>query len=637
MFNYRDIILGEYQELTDSLPYEFTLRFDNGEQLSVKRNPTIFGAIFLNRLVKNFPNLLIDSFLHPESITKHGESVTNKLHISLLERAFKRILEAYGLFTPESRTELLRTVNDANTDAYNALLNIGVEYVESIDITDLTSITNHPYMVYEVYNNLYPSVISIENAYDKTEKFLKTHEDMKQNNAASIFRAGAINSSQLFQVLVCRGYCLDITNDILTKPVLANFTTGIKCLADSISESRSAALALSNTSTPLEKVEYTSRTIQLHSSILESIQYVDCGSTKYLDWIVKKSDLKNMVGIYYLDENTNSLKTINVYDFHLVDKSIKIRSPIAGCDQPDGVCTVCAGALTQNKPPHSNAGIYFASILFMEISQKVLSTKHLLVTAKSEKLTILGSYNDYITLDESGRGYKFHQKLEQHECEFLFEIAEAESLNDIIIAKEVEDLQLSRISGITTIGIRIGKDIIEIPLNSTNTKALLSYEMLEYIKNKGHKVEGKLYVVELSNWDFDETFSIVPDVSYSMLAHSILIANLLEGKVSETKKRSETNPGTLLVELFDLCNSKLTVNLTTIQLLLYAVMITDLEDFSLPKGGKGILSTVDRNISRRSIGTALAYEKVYELITNVNSHRLEGSKPKPDSPFDIYL
>lgn len=637
MLNFRDLILNYSVEQLDSLPGEFIISFDDGSGVSVSKNPTILSCVFLKLLVQKYPLVKLTFRHHSQSITAVGGSYTNETHKKLLNNFFMDVIDNYKLTTPELMEPLLEVVNDANTYAFNELGSLTVANLQSIDILDVVNIINHPKMI-DIYNDLYPTVPSIDKAYKRAEEFLMS-SDMDGNGVAQIYRAKAVNSAQVMQVIVCRGFCLDITNEIIPKPVLSSFGIGIKNLADSLAESRSASLALSNATRPLELVEYTSRTIQLNASVLMNIHYEDCGSTHYLDWIVKESDIKNMLGIYYLDEVTNTLKVITEDSLDLVGKSIKIRSPVAGCNHPDpnGVCSVCAGALSLNKPVHSNAGIYFASLFFMEMSQKVLSTKHLLATAKTEKLVISGRHNDYICVNSSGNGYTFNKGIENLDPVLIFEVAEAESLHDILITDDVNDLELTRVSNLSAIGIKIDGNVYEIPLQVANSKAVLSYPMLSFIKEKGYKVEGKLYKVDLSNWDFDETFSVVPSISYSMLTHAMQISSLLEGKVKDSKERALTKPGKLLLEIFELTNSKLSVNLTTLQLLLYTVMITSETDFNLPKGGNGILGVVDVNIPKRSLGTAMAYERIYDLITDPDSHNLPGSYKKPQSPFDIYL
>lgn len=637
MYSYRNLILDYSSEELETLPNEFLLSFDDGSGVNVSKNPTIISCIFMRLLLQKYPSITLTFRHHAESITAVGGSYSNETSKKLLNNFFIDVIELYNLNTPKKLEPLLEIINDSNTYAFNELGYLTLANQQSIDILDVVNIINHPVMV-DVYNDLYPSVPSIDKAYKRAEEFLMS-KDMDNNGVAQIFRAKAVNAAQVMQVIVCRGYCLDITNEIIPKPVLSSFGIGIKNLADSLAESRSASLALSNATRPLELVEYTSRTIQLNASVLMNIHYGDCGSQHYLDWIVKESDLKNMLGIYYLDENTGTLKTITQNSNELIGKSIKIRSPVAGCNHPDpnGICSVCAGALSLNKPTYSNAGIYFASVFFMEMSQKVLSTKHLLTTAKTEKLVIKGRYNDYICVNSSGNGYMFNKGIEYLEPLLVFEVAEAESLHDILITDDVNDLELTRVSSLSAIGIKIDGNVTEVPLQVANSKAVLSYPMLNFIKEKGYKVEGKLYVVDLTDWDFDETFSVVPSISYSMLTHAMQISSLLEGKVKDSKERALMKPGKLLLELFELTNSKLNVNLTTLQLLLYTVMITSENDFNLPKGGNGILGVVDVNIPRRSLGAALAYERIYDLIKDPDSHILPGSIKKPDSPFDIYL
>jgi hypothetical protein len=96
-------------------------------------------------------------------------------------------------------------------------------------------------------------------------------------------------------------------------------------------------------------------------------------------------------------------------------------------------------------------------------------------------------------------------------------------------------------------------------------------------------------------------------------------------------------PDDALIELYDLVNSKLDVNLTVLDVVLYEAMIVSAEDgdYSLPKPwtdeGLGVMSL---SMLSRSLSATMAFEDHREAITDPISFI---STNRMDHPFDVAL
>lgn len=129
---------------------------------------------------------------------------------------------------------------------------------------------------------------------------------------------------------------------------------------------------------------------------------VNCGSTHYYKWKVRpgtegtstesprKPDLDLIRSKFYLDEETNTLKAIKKTDTHLIGKTIKLRSPISGCNHTNhyGICEVCYGQLSDNIPPNTNLGQANGTMVCEKSSQGVMSVKHYDGSSKVEPIII---------------------------------------------------------------------------------------------------------------------------------------------------------------------------------------------------------------------------------------------------------
>jgi hypothetical protein len=135
---------------------------------------------------------------------------------------------------------------------------------------------------------------------------------------------------------------------------------------------------------------------------LKNLYRGDCGSTHYYKWKVRpgtegtstesprKPDLDLIQGKFYLDEETNTLKAIKKTDTHLIGKTIKLRSPISGCNHTNhyGICEVCYGQLSDNIPPNTNLGQANGTMVCEKSSQGVMSVKHYDGSSKVEPIII---------------------------------------------------------------------------------------------------------------------------------------------------------------------------------------------------------------------------------------------------------
>ena len=123
----------------------------------------------------------------------------------------------------------------------------------------------------------------------------------------------------------------------------------------------------------------------------------DCGTKHHLNYIVVNEDsLNKIVNRYYKVDD--ELKMVKKDSYHLIGKTIKLRSPIT-CDIDEGVCDICYGKLAEiNRSKH--AGIVSVLSLTEQITQMLLSAKHLL-QAVSDKIEWGNLFNKYFIVDRN--------------------------------------------------------------------------------------------------------------------------------------------------------------------------------------------------------------------------------------------
>jgi hypothetical protein len=467
-------------------------------------------------------------------------------------------------------------------------------------------------------------------------------------------RAKMLNENQIMQCIMVRGYTTEVSGEIMANPVMTNFTRGLHTLHGFVAESRSAAKAYYFAEDPIQKAEYFARRLQLLTMSVERVHHgIDCGSTNYIDWMVnppKKDNNGNMIypgdlvfmtGVFYLDEQTGSLRTINKNDTHLYGKVIKMRSVIT-CQHEDkhGVCHVCFGDLAKNIPATANLGHLCGCVMTQQTTQSVLSTKHL--DASSVAVDILLSQVSRIYFDDPN----MHQHIKLKKIHANTDIVmvvdrdEARGLTELKnINKNFSKVNCSRLSNISRVEIKkvikgvTTTDLVQIA--QSTRMAHLTSEFLEFARSNHYELDDNgNYVFELKHWNVKQPIFQFIKKEQNFSQHSQQVASIIESSVDKLSERLNPNsPAETLRELFDLVNSKLKVHLSCLQVIIYACMVPNTNSFGMARGSPapamGIHSQLIRN---RSLSAQYLYEHLPDAVADINSF---SENDRPDHPMDV--
>lgn len=533
----RDLLKFSIDDLFEILTGDFSLEFDDGV-INTNDKETLYSRFFWEFHIK-YPTTPLLMKHHVSNVLK-GNALGSKTHMSLLGFVMWDAFNSHpGIDKNQIKDEMARLIYEITNTLYNDLsIRLG-EYVTSIDITDFQAITNHE-DVKDILNNLTPDQQSIDLAYGSLRKLLGDNTKLQGNPIAHAFKAKLVNDNQVLQCVGPRGFLTDINSLIFPVPVMRGYVKGLRSLHDSFVESRSAAKSLYFSKEPLQETEYFARRLQLLGQVVQNLHEGDCGSTNYQLWHVRKpeivdgiqvyaGDLKNLQGKYYLDETENKLKVIKPSDTHLIDKTIKIRSVVAGCSHPDphGICMTCFGELGVAVPDRSNIGHMCTTTMTQQSSQSVLSVKHLDGSSVVDGITLTDYNRRFFKVSKDLMSYMFNEDLKRlHEKTYLIiNPAEALGITDVNLVADVQDLTLSRVCELQTVAIKTQtKDAVEItPLqvNVGNRKASFTYEFLNFIKHYQWNLDDKgNYVIDLTGWDYSKSVMTLPQKHQNMADHS---------------------------------------------------------------------------------------------------------------------
>lgn len=658
----RKLLALSTDELWDTLTGNFTLIFDDGEELETNWRETVYSSYAWD-FHRQYPNTPLVKKHHVRAILGK-KRLGSGTHLDLLGNCMWAVWESYkGTVT---RDILAARVYELTNKIYNEMSYRCEEYVASMDILDWLEVLDHPKII-AMKEEVAPAVHKspdegarmIKEAYSVIDDVLGNGIDLPRNPVSLAFRSKLVNANQVQQSIGPRGYLTDINSNQFRYPIIPGYVEGIRTLYDSVIESRSAAKALQFSKSPLQEAEYFSRRLQLMCQTIKHLhQDCDCGTKEYLRWQVRgvefneegdvsfAGDLPLLVGKYYLDETDGKLKAITGHETHLINKSIKLRSVIH-CAHPDpyGVCSTCFGELSLSiLDDRTNLGHMCCTSMAQKSSQSVLSVKHLDSSAAVEPVSLTPEEKRLFRISNDGMSYLLADRLKGKDVRLVIPAIYAPNITDVMANHNIDDLNIRQVSEMREVGVLVKEGNVEHPLERVKTfqnrrLGSMTYAMLRHIRKVGWDFDANNnYVIDMKGWDWSEAVLTLPLIHFNMSDHSKDIASRLESSKKEMEARDkEVSPDSFVVELYNLVNDKLTVNLAVIEVVVYGAMIISAEndDYRLPKPwtDRG-LGVMDMTMDRRSLSATMAYEGHYDVFISPESYT---KKNRPDHPMDAIL
>ena len=201
-----------------------------------------------------------------------------------------------------------------------------------------------------------------------------------------LLRCGAaVNKDQMRQAFVNIGVKPGLMDgELIPEPIDTSFLRGLRGVEDFYVNAIGARKALTTNYKQVKTSGYLSRKlVLLVANHVIDPDLEDCGTIHGIETLVLSEDhAKRLVGRYVSfkdeeDKNWWLIDTEQAARDHLtVGREIVLRSPIT-CGGEHGVCHKCYGELARaNKDIH--AGIYGVLVISEQITQRLLSSKHLL-------------------------------------------------------------------------------------------------------------------------------------------------------------------------------------------------------------------------------------------------------------------
>jgi hypothetical protein len=543
--------------------------------------------------------------------------------------------------------QLKKQIHDSIFEYHNFILMHLGEYQKSISLTDLYLMMDE-----EPVKKIIDPPLNELAGTQGIEKQIRqrSHDlfnlilakDQLQHNPLHLFhKLSMLNKDQLTQLLVAIGNRTDINDDVISYTIQSSLLKGLQNPLEMAIDSLAGKKPVMYNKGSIKKSQYFGRKQHLVVSDLKYLYQQDCGTSKIIQFLVTSKNKEHILGKNIVENN--NIVTITRHNVEqYIGQTVNFRSPLA-CKHNDGICKICAGELISNQTIDLHVGMNSSTQMVQEITQKILSAKHLTKTAsivysipkdvehcfKSEKNLVYMTNtfmnylkNGYLGIDRSDIGILSDLKLLQKDKSFIYE--KYSKIRHIYFKIPVPDNEYQ---------------VFEFSM--TDDKGHTPYfhkEFLYYIKSKYNELitDNEMIWIPFKNtknipaWDVHLPMFGSVIVNDNMLAFVKRIVSFLAKDIIQYKSATA-----VLKDFSNLVYRKSSVNIAHIEVVLRAYMINSNIDYSIPIDPDledcNFRSTSSL-LKKRSISGEISFESIYKFFTNPSTYVVPSNK----SIFDVY-
>jgi hypothetical protein len=409
----------------------------------------------------------------------------------------------------------------SNMEMYNDATVHGAKYITSLGLTDYIELSNHPEFekLREWVKSEGTTLAAVDTAIGKATALMTSGKLLDKNGRMYAIPmsclAGIIKPPQAVQAIFMRGTIPDIKMETIPYPLTNSLLRGMNSPLELAIFSREGAIAEMASMDDLSTVCYSGRKLALVAQAKSTLIRTDCGSQDYVYWavtepvvvndrVVKESNLSTLEGVWYLDSD-NVLKQVTRKDTHLYGTTIRRRSVLT-CKLPRGnhVCSTCMGDISYSIPDGENIGIDIAKTFTQDKAQNAMSIKHLLSTLIGESAKLDATAKKCLIVENNT--YHLNAQVLGYAQRILIEIPKAcvHNLSQVQTVNDVRNLIPSKITAFNAVKLHVmhsgGELSYDIALGKSTVSCMLSYEVLELIKNDPDSVTSNstTYIINIT-------------------------------------------------------------------------------------------------------------------------------------------
>ena len=604
-----------------------SIEFGSGSIVKMKLSKFLVNMIFWKPFMQ-FNKELTKDYIFDTSIINSDE----------IAKYIDKLI--YNFLTDENQQE----VNFCIADIIKYLGYFSLDFNEKIGNTismyDIIQLSKNNPEFNELIHTRYGNNLNTEDIEldlkDKSKKMLNILGKEKNCFQDYVNSKEGLHNNQLTQFLINIGPKPDLVGKVYPRIVDTNFITdGIKSPSDYFINSSGGRKASIVNASKVKTSGYLMRKLAILCMNMELGNIDDCGSENYIN-VLLDSDrtMERYDKRYYMDEEDDELKLFDYNESNakkFKNKTIKFRSPIT-CACKDGkVCKKCYGDLAMiNYNIH--IGILAIEILTSQITQLMLSTKHMLKT-DTKKINWNSRWNELFNIN--GDTITRNETLETPSKYSL--IINEDMINDnedgLSSSDDEDDFNdETKIDNVTkyfkhcAIKYKEDRNREEIIQIDNETDIYLSPYFENILKEKASVDDDGTYELNMKDVNLNKPLFYVEIENNGLDTVLNSIIELIDKK----ERLGTTTYDEMINKFIELTNdSNIIINAVHMELILRELIkstddILIRPDFSKPNPEYQILRLTSSIINSNSVITSLSFERLKEQIYSAKTYRKNG-------------
>lgn len=620
------------------------ITFDDGSEVKCKTFKTVYVAPFWEFIVKHGGKITQNHSMCKMVDGEYQESVfTTSTHLNMSEKAFWDTFYS-GEEDPKRFWTMSEDIYLATNRIYNYCAMNDGKYLSTMSLNDVMEVMRHP-DIKALKDKWLKNEITLEECHDRCYKIVENDtEYFGSNDIHRSVRCGLLSKTQVKQMIGPRGNVPDINSEAMPHIIEAGYYERLNYAYDSIVDSKSASIALYMQGGPLEDSEYNNRCCQLACSYIRKVEYRDCGSRQAsMTLIEDKKMLRALSGKNVLTEDGQY--TLKGNEASLIGKVVPVRG-IASCKEKEQgvVCSACLGQSSYLVPPHASPGHVLIIDPLGQISQTILSTKHVLSNVVALTLDLDSVARKYMHLHEDNKFVVMLNEGVNYEDMYIrIHHSEAQYLSDLDRVDDAGAINITAISDIYQMVFMERKDFQNKNINVVSTEvsgvgSCFTPEALRYIKETGWNIVGDMIEISLANWDHSEPLLVTKRVSQDVKETLNQFKNFINPPKDQRKRMGKTileceTVEEAVDELYAVLKSRLTVSYVQLEMFIKALTAKP-DNWLFPTGDDEFrFITLNDSLMNRSAVITLGYQFQCRYVSSPETF-LKDEKTVPPHEMD---
>lgn len=463
-------------------------------------------------------------------------------------------------------------------------------------------------------------------------ELINTPGAVDDNILLPYMRAKTLKENQIPQALLAYG-CRSDVDDTMRKWVINESSlSGLKNTRDFATETLSAKKAIYFSRNMVRRSQYWGRKVRLANSLQRYLYPGHCGSTTTIPFIIQEDWKINYLHRAVMDGQCRVYLTKNNIEKYS-NTPIRLISPF-GCRHTNGICEACAGygkgRLIKYMPPNAHIGLLAGAMLTSEVSQLILSTKHL--TNTSSKLYNLPELAQrYFTRD--GESIYWHSQLKKQFKHLSIRIPTdcINPITDLNMEQLPTSETFSRLAYIEL--LRDDKLVDVIHLEAEMFIPYFSEDALVYIRSIYNQLQADddNIIIPLHGFDVTKPMLKYIVLNDDMFSYTKRVDGFLQSDLS-----NYTSVRSAISDFATLVYSKATLNSFYLELVLRSFLVESPDLIRVPiitDPERVSFQTLESVINGSSVSGKLAFERLGAWLQQPST----SLHPKPQGLFSMYF